>query len=80
MFERIFKKGNFEAHNMMFTNEFLRKTFIKNDITIGDFAGLYYQLKTSKLKLATAEEIDWPDDMEKYVWNQDSLEQLRIRS
>ncbi len=57
----------------MFTNEFLRQTFIKNDITIGDFAGLYYRLKMSSLKLATAEEVDWPDDMNKYVWNQDSL-------
>lgn len=80
VFERIFKKGNFEAHNMMFTNELLRQTFIKNNITIGDFAGLYYQLKMSSLELATAEEVTWPDDMNKYVWGQESLKELGVRS
>ncbi|AFY56712.1 hypothetical protein Riv7116_4283 [Rivularia sp. PCC 7116] len=76
VFERVFEKGNFEAHNMMFTNELLRQTFIKNDITIGNFAGLYYQLKTSTLELATAAEVNWPDDMKDYVWNEESLQQL----
>ncbi|MEO0844631.1 MAG: hypothetical protein AAF063_38090 [Cyanobacteria bacterium J06643_5] len=65
---------------MMFTNEFLRQTFIKNDIIIGDFAGLYYQLKKSSLKLATAEEVNWPDDMDEYVWNPESLKELGVGS
>ena len=78
IFERMFPKGNFEAHNMMFTNELLKQTFIKNNITIGNFADLYYQLKTSTLKLATAEEISWPDDMKDYVWNQESLKELEL--
>ncbi len=77
IFERMFPKGNFEAHNMMFTNELLRQTFIKNNITVGDFADLYHQLKMSSLKLATAEEVSWPDDMKDYVWNQESLKAIR---
>ena len=79
IFERIFKKGSFEAHNMMFTTELLRQTFIKNNITIGDFAGLYSQLKASSLKLATAEEVSWPDDMKDFVWNEESLRILDFR-
>ena len=77
IFERMFPKGNFEAHNMMFTNELLRQTFIKNNITVGDFADLYHRLKMSSLKLALAEEVSWPDDMKDYVWNQESLKAIR---
>ncbi len=77
IFERIFSEGSFEAHNMMFTTELLRQTFIKNDITIGNFAGLYYQLKAGTLKLATAEEVFWPNDMDKYVWNQQSIQAIQ---
>ena len=77
IFEQIFKKGSFEAHNMMFTTELLRQTFIKNNITIGDFADLYSELKASTLKLATVEEVSWPDDMKDYVWNQQSLDAIK---
>ncbi len=77
IFEQVFKQGNFEAHNMMFTNELLRQTFIKNNIPIGNFAGLYNHLKAGNLKLAQAEEISWPDDMKDYVWNQESLEEIK---
>ncbi|MBV6621534.1 MAG: hypothetical protein KI793_01040 [Rivularia sp. (in: Bacteria)] len=80
VFDRLFLKGSFEAHNMMFTNELLRQTFIKNNITIGNFAGLYYQLKVGTLQLATAAEVNWPDDMINYVWNQESLKELGVRS
>ena len=76
-FERMFPEGSFEAHNMMFTTELLRQTFIKNNIVIGDFVDLYFQLKAGTLKLATAQEVSWPDDMEEYVWNQESLEAIR---
>ncbi|MGB3642530.1 MAG: hypothetical protein WBA39_33860, partial [Rivularia sp. (in: cyanobacteria)] len=62
------------------TNELLKQTFIKNNITIGDFAGLYSQLKASSLKLATAEEVSWPSDMKDYVWNKESLKELGIKS
>ncbi len=80
IFEQVFSQGSFEGHNMMFTTELLRQTFIKNNIVIGNFAGLYSQLEASTLKLATAEEVSWPDDMKDYVWNEESLEELGIRS
>lgn len=76
IFERIFNQGNFEAHNMMFTTELLRQTFIKNNITVGNFAGLYYQLKVGTLKLATADEVSWSDDIDEYVWNKESLKEI----
>ncbi|MBF2018295.1 MAG: hypothetical protein IGS23_24480 [Rivularia sp. T60_A2020_040] len=77
IFEQIFSQGSFEAHNMMFTTELLRQTFMKNNIPIGDFAGLYAQLKASTLKLATAKEVNWSNDIDEYVWNQESLEEIR---
>ncbi|MCJ8282952.1 MAG: hypothetical protein MJK14_24905 [Rivularia sp. ALOHA_DT_140] len=80
IFERLFPEGSFEAHNMMFTNELLKQTFIQNNLTIGDFTGLYEQLKAGTLKLTIPEEVSWPDDMEKYVWNPDSLKYIRVIS
>lgn len=77
IFEQIFNKGSFEAHNMMFTTELLRQTFLKNNLKIGDFAGLYAQLKASTLKLSTANEVNWSEDIDEYVWNQESLEAIR---
>ncbi len=76
IFERIFPQGSFEAHNMIFTTELLRQTFIKNNITIGNFAGLYHKLKTSTLKLATADEVPWSDDIKDYVWDKENLKAI----
>ncbi len=76
IFEPMFPEGSFEPHNMMFTTEILRQTFIKNNITIGNFGDLYYQLKAETLQLATAKEVSWPEDMHEYVWNQESLEAI----
>ncbi|MGB3405827.1 MAG: hypothetical protein WBA77_24325 [Microcoleaceae cyanobacterium] len=75
-FPRLFPEGTFEAHNMMFTIELLRQTFLKNNLAIGDFVGLYHQLNQNLLTVATPAEISWPDDMEKYVWNPESLNSI----
>ncbi|MGB3653652.1 MAG: hypothetical protein WBA41_20890 [Rivularia sp. (in: cyanobacteria)] len=77
IFEQIFPQGSFEGHNMMFTTELLRQTFIKNNIVIGNFAGLYSQLKASTLKLATADEVSWSDDIDEYVWDKESLKAIK---
>jgi hypothetical protein len=76
IFPRLFPEGSFEAHNMMFTIELLRETFQKNKIEIGDFVGLYNKLNSSTLEIATPDEVSWPSDMKKYVWNQDSLKSI----
>ncbi|MEB3217836.1 MAG: hypothetical protein VKN72_16610 [Nostocales cyanobacterium 94392] len=76
IFERIFSQGSFEAHNMMFTTELLRQTFINNNIKIGDFAHLYAHLKASTLNIATAEQVNWSNDIDEYVWNQESLKAI----
>ena len=80
IFPRLFPKGSFEAHNMMFTIELLRQTFKKNQIEVGDFAGLYNKLNSSALKIATPDEVSWPSDMKNYVWNQDSLNSIPFLS
>jgi hypothetical protein len=75
-FPRLFPEGTFEAHNMMFTIELLRQTFQKNNLAVGDFVGLYHQLNQNLLTVATPAEISWPDDMEKYAWNPESLNSI----
>ncbi len=60
----------------MFTIELLRQTFKKNQIEVGDFAGLYNKLNSSTLEIATPNEVSWPSDMKDYVWNQDSLNSI----
>ncbi|ARV63020.1 hypothetical protein BZZ01_14165 [Nostocales cyanobacterium HT-58-2] len=76
VFQRMFPKGNFEAHNMMFTIELLRQTFKKNQIEVGDFVGLYNKLNSGTLEIATPDEVAWPSDMKNYVWNPDSLNSI----
>ncbi|WP_017318355.1 hypothetical protein [Mastigocladopsis repens] len=73
IFPRLFPKGNFESHNMMFTIELLRQTFEKNQIEVGDFASLYNKLNSNTLKIATPDEVSWPSDMKDYAWYPDSL-------
>jgi len=73
IFPLLFPEGSFEAHNMMFTIELLRETFLKNQLEVGDFAGLYNKLNSSILEIATPNEVSWPRDMKDYTWNQDSL-------
>lgn len=80
IFPRIFPQGSFEAHNMMFTTELLRHTFLKNNMEIGDFNTLYEKLKNKTLKLATPDEVPWPSDMKDYVWNEESLNSIQIAS
>jgi hypothetical protein len=76
IFPRLFPEGSFEAHNMMYTNELLRQTFIKNQIEIGDFWGLYNKLTEGTLKIATADEVPWSNDIKDYTWNPDSLKSI----
>ena len=73
-FDPIFESGDFEAHNMMYTIELLRQSFIKNNLKVGDFAGLYQGLSQGNFKLVTAAEahaetFPWPKDMKKYTWD-----------
>lgn len=76
IFPSFFPQGSFEAHNMMFTTELLRQTFIKNNIDVGNFMGLYNKLNQGILEVATINEVSWPSDMKDYVWSQDSLKSL----
>lgn len=76
IFSRIFPKGSFEAHNMMFTTELLRQTFLKNEMEVGDFAALYKKLNKGILELATPDEVSWPNDMKDYVWDEESLNSI----
>ncbi|NET51686.1 MAG: hypothetical protein F6K09_24150, partial [Merismopedia sp. SIO2A8] len=74
VFESIFESGDFEAHNMMYTIELLRQSFIKNNLRIGDFVALYHALSQGTFELVTATEakaetFPWPNDMEAYTWN-----------
>ena len=74
VFESIFESGDFEAHNMMYTIELLRQSFIKNNLDVGDFVALYHSLKQGSFNQitateATAETFPWPDDMDDYTWN-----------
>jgi hypothetical protein len=73
VFESIFEDGDFEAHNMMYTIELLRQTFVKNDLAVGDFGALYQKLQEGSLDLVTAKEalsldFPWPNDMKEYTW------------
>jgi hypothetical protein len=76
IFSRLFPEGSFEAHNMMFTNELLRQTFIKNEIEVGDFFGLYNKLNQGTLVIASADEVPWSRDIKDYTWNPDSLKSI----
>jgi hypothetical protein len=76
IFPRLFPEGSFEAHNMMFTNEFLRQTFIKNQIEIGDFWSLYNKLTQGTLEIATANDVPWSNDIKDYTWKLDSLKSI----
>ena len=74
VFESIFDPGNFEAHNMMYTIELLRQSFVKNSLAVGDFGGLYHALGQGVFKPVTAAEamakdFPWPGDMADYTWN-----------
>ncbi|MGD1908789.1 MAG: hypothetical protein ACFB0C_22775 [Leptolyngbyaceae cyanobacterium] len=73
-FPRLFKPGNFEAHNMMFTIEFLKTTFQINDLAVGDFYGLDQKLHHGSLDIPTQNQVQWPEDISDYVWNPTSLE------
>lgn len=73
VFESIFEPRDFEAHNMMYTIELLRQSFIKNNLKVGDFAALYQALSQGAFDLVTAAEakaetFPWPKDMEDYSW------------
>ncbi|BAZ09511.1 hypothetical protein NIES4071_13190 [Calothrix sp. NIES-4071] len=74
IFDRIFPEGSFEAHNMMYTTQLLRQTFIKNNIQIGDFPALYNKIYQNTLEIAKVNEVPWPSDMKEYTWNLGSLE------
>jgi hypothetical protein len=76
IFERIFPEGSFEAHNMMYTIELIRQTFIKNQIEIGDFLSLYHKLDQGTLQIAKTNEVPWPRDMAEYTWQKDSLKSI----
>jgi hypothetical protein len=76
IFPRLFPEGSFEAHNMMFTNELLRQTFVKNKIVIGDFLSMYSKLAQGTLEIATADEVPWSKDIVDYTWNKDSLKSI----
>lgn len=74
VFESIFGPGDFEAHNMMYTIELLRQSFIKNNLQVGDFVELYYSLQQGTFQEVTAAEANaetfpWPEDMDEYTWN-----------
>ncbi len=73
VFPRLFKPGNFEAHNMMFTIEFLKTTFQINGLALGDFHGLHQQLHRGVLTIPTQKQVNWPKDISDYVWNEASL-------
>ncbi|MEO1682133.1 MAG: hypothetical protein AAFS06_02595 [Cyanobacteria bacterium J06631_12] len=73
IFESIFELGEVEAHNMMYTIELLRQSFIKNNLEVGDFSALYQALSQGTFNLVTtaeakAEKFPWPLDMEAYTW------------
>jgi hypothetical protein len=76
IFPRLFPEGSFEAHNMMFTNELLRQTFIKNQLEIGNFWGLYNKLTQGTLEIATADEVPWSSDIKDFTWDPDSLKSI----
>ncbi|MBF2063060.1 MAG: hypothetical protein IGS39_01290 [Calothrix sp. C42_A2020_038] len=78
IFPRIFPQGSFEAHNMMYSTQLLRQTFIKNHIQIGDFPALYNKLYQGILEIASAEDVTWPCDMADYTWNPDSLNYITL--
>ncbi|MEL7354032.1 MAG: hypothetical protein AAF171_12445 [Cyanobacteria bacterium P01_A01_bin.116] len=74
IFESIFEPGDSEAHNIMYTIELLRQSFIKNNLQVGDFTALYQALSQGTLKLVTAAEaksttFPWPKDMEAYSYS-----------
>ena len=73
-FDPIFDPGDFEAHNMMYTIELLRQSFLKNNLDVGDFVGLFQAISRDRFKIVTAteaqaEKFPWPEDMEKYTWD-----------
>jgi hypothetical protein len=76
IFPRLFPQGSFEAHNMMFSTQLLRQTFLKNQIEIGNFTDLYNKINFNTLEIASGNEVSWPSDMKDYVWNQESLNSL----
>ena len=80
IFPPMFPEGSFEAHNMMFTTELLRQTFLKNHMEVGDFSALYNQLNQNTLKIATPDEVPWPKDMKDYVWDEESLNSIKFTS
>jgi hypothetical protein len=80
IFPRLFPQGSFEAHNMIFTTELLRQTFIKNNIAVGDFMSLYNKLNQGILEVATASEVPWSNDIKNYAWNSDSLKSIPLLS
>ncbi|MEM9946228.1 MAG: hypothetical protein AAF810_09215 [Cyanobacteria bacterium P01_D01_bin.36] len=74
IFDSIFEPGEAEAHNIMYTIELLRQSFIKNNLRVGDFAALYQALSQGRLKLVTAAEaksktFPWPKDIEAYSYS-----------
>ena len=80
VFEPIFARGNFEAHNMMFTVEYLRTTFAKNGLKNGATAPLKEKLSSGKVKLASPKEVKWPTDLSEYAWYPSSLDKFPIFS
>jgi hypothetical protein len=60
----------------MFTNELLRQTFIKNQLEIGHFWGLYNKLTQGTLEIATADEVPWSSDIKDFTWDPDSLKSI----
>lgn len=85
VFESMFKPEDFEAHNMMYTVELLRQSFIKNNLNIGDFTALYHSLRQGTFQSITATEaksptFPWPSDMAAYTWNPTSAFPKSIES
>ena len=87
IFDNIFHKTSnpetFESHNMMYTIELLRETFVLNDINVGDFTSLWKKLVHDKdLKLISKEQalhpsFPWPNDMiENYTWDKENAKSL----
>jgi len=73
IFEPIFKSGDSEAHNIMYTIELLQQSFIKNNLRVGDFTALYQALSQGTLTLVAADEakektFPWPKDMKEYSY------------
>ncbi|KAL7573718.1 hypothetical protein ACA910_007756 [Epithemia clementina (nom. ined.)] len=65
-----------EAHNMMFTIEFLQAMFEKNDLEIGAMSNLLAKIQTDKCKVVNVKDVVWPNDLATYVFRNSSIDSL----